>query len=134
MQTYLKSFSLGGKQWTCRMEVSPNDMHMSWAPACPPESVPIWRQYERWRDQSLQDYACRSGILHSITMDIPQAGIRQRVTQPITREGAYEHYKSVHQDLTSPQNSFNVADGVRNAMAQDYAARMLLAAPLTKAN
>jgi hypothetical protein len=129
VKSYTRTFLRAGQRWTCTVELTAADAFMSWVPSYPPMSVPIWREYRRWRDRCLRDYERRAGIRHEITFDIPQAGIRFRTTRPVTREGACAHYAAIYGELASERNCKESAPGVRESMARDYAARVLEAAP-----
>ena len=100
-RTYKTKFHGG---YRCEFLLTPTVTEQKWAPTPPPESWLHWRNYYRWRDRCLDDYAKRVGIFHRIVEDQPWIGWRMRA-QPLIRDAraAYAYASALRQSVTDPQ-------------------------------
>lgn len=62
--------------YRCTFTLEADGTAADWTPANPPQNWPHWRAYYRWRDRSCADYAVRTGVLFTITLDVPWIGVR----------------------------------------------------------
>ncbi len=129
MRTYTHTFMSARQRWTCTFEVSLTGMKMSWSPKCPPETVAIWREYQRWRDRCLRDFGQLTGVCHEIRLDIPQAGIRQRFTYTVSREAAYAYARASYDELAKSEVP-EMQRETRDRMLREFSAVMLANAPV----
>jgi hypothetical protein len=98
---------------------------MTWSPKCPSEKIQIWREYRRWRDRCLRKFGQRTGVYHEIRVDIPQAGVRDRITYTVTREAAYAFARASVDELANAK-VVPAQRQTRDRMLRELGAVMLL--------
>ena len=128
VKEYTRQFAHVGRRWSCTFLVTLTGTEMDWAPECPPQSAPLWREYRRWRDRCVDDFAKRTGVRHDIILDVPWAGFRVRNLWPPVQPGAaYAWAAAHHAELRS--NAAGGSAEVRAQLLEDFGALVLATAP-----
>jgi hypothetical protein len=125
-QTYHHKFPGG---FRCAFLVNLTITEMDWSPGRPPRGVRWMREYYRWRDQCLEDFAQRTGVLHVIAWDDPHTGVRVRHMVGLTRDAAYRQAAATRNYISGAQEN---QPGAKREILQKVEQHMLDVAPPTK--
>jgi hypothetical protein len=123
-QTYEHSFPGG---YHCKLLVTHTVTEMEWTPRNPPVGCKFLREYRRWRNRSLKDYAQRTGVAHVIFFDDPHAGARIRQVFGVNEAAAYESAAAMREYVANGRTEN--APGVRESLLRAIEQDMLIIAP-----
>jgi hypothetical protein len=112
----------------CKFDIGITDTTMTWEPKNPPADVRWLREYHRWRDRCLKDFADHSGVWHVIYKDAVHLGFRLRKSH-MHPEVAYPVTKAILDEVKNAKDARESTPGVREQIIQQYEAQLLDCAP-----